>query len=127
MSSHLGPLTDNEEDEYPPELTTLAHEQEKSRWSHIDDLDDFFTRVYQYHQNHGMPSLILMEMLNLFQIMFLACFSVFTIECIDYKTLFQSQKVINLGGNNNTANNSSFVKKKSIADVVFPFGQCFQK
>jgi hypothetical protein len=24
-----GPLTDNEEEDYPPELTTLAHEQDK--------------------------------------------------------------------------------------------------
>ena len=25
----------------------------KSRWSHIDDLDSFFKKVYQYHQKSG--------------------------------------------------------------------------
>jgi autophagy-related protein 9 len=57
--------------------------------------------------------------------MFLACFSIFTIDCIDYKTLFQNQKVINTGGPNVT--NSSFVKKNSIADVVFPLSQCIER
>ena len=112
--------TDNEEEDYPPEFTTLAHEIDKSKWSHIDDLDEFFTRVYQYHQNHGMPSLVFLEFLNLFQILFLASFSVFMLECVDYETLFQSQKVVS----DQAHNNSAVVKKNSISDVVFPLSQC---
>lgn len=112
-----GPPTDNEDEDFPPQFH-LLHDQEKSRWSHIDDLDEFFTRVYQYHQNHGMPSLVFLEVLNLFQILFLATFSIFMIECVDYKTLFQNQTVVK------DPTNHTFVKKTHIADVVFPFGKC---
>ena len=28
-------------------------EENKSRWSHIDDLDSFFKNVYTYHQKSG--------------------------------------------------------------------------
>jgi autophagy-related protein 9 len=92
-----------------------------ARWSHIDDLDEFFTRVYQYHQNHGMPSLVFMEILNLFQIVFLAFFSVFMFECVDYTTLFQNQKVIS------DKTNNSIVKKTHLIDVIYPLGQCVER
>lgn len=115
-----GPPTDNEDEDFPPQFHNEA-DQERSRWSHIDDLDEFFTRVYQYHQNHGMPSLVFMEILNLFQILFLAVFSIFMFECVDYETLFQNQKVIK------DKLNSTIVKKTSIADVVYPFGQCVDR
>nr|AWV66659.1 autophagy-related protein 9 [Brachionus plicatilis] len=110
--------TDNEEEDYPPQLTTLTHEIGKSKWSHIDDLDEFFARVYHYHQNHGMPSLILTEFLNLFQIVFLAFFSVFMLECVNYNFLFQSQHVIS------DKKNNSFVEKRSLHDVIYPLNQC---
>ena len=92
-----------------------------AKWSHIDDLDDFFTRVYQYHQNHGIFALVFSEILNLFQILFLAGFSIFMIDCVDYKTLFQSQKVIN------NSFNDSVVKKNTIHDVVFPLNLCVKR
>lgn len=114
------PATDNEDEDFPPQFH-LLHDQEKSRWSHIDDLDEFFTRVYQYHQNHGMPSLVFLEILNLFQILFLAIFSIFMFECVDYKTLFESQKVVK------DKLNSTFVKKTQISDVVYPFGACVER
>ncbi len=115
-----GPPTDNEDEDFPPQFHLLGNDQQelKSRWSHIDDLDEFFTRVYQYHQNHGMPSLVFLEILNLFQILFLAVFSIFMFECIDYNTLFDNQKVVK------DKQNSTFVKKTHISDVVYPFGQC---
>jgi autophagy-related protein 9 len=45
-------------------------------------------------------------------------FSIFMYECVDYKTLFQNQKVINDQVNN------SIVKKNTLNDVVYPLGQC---
>jgi len=63
-----------------------------------------------------------MEILNLFQILFLAVFSVFMFECVDYETLFQSQKVIQAD-----KSNDSIVKKTHLTDVVYPFGQCVQR
>lgn len=64
-----------------------------------------------------------MEFLNLFQTLFLACFSVFMIECVDYTTLFQSQRVVNDDKFNHTAT----VKKKELSDVIYPPGQCINK
>ena len=34
-------------------------ESSKSRWSHIDDLDSFFKKVYSYHQKHGFKVMML--------------------------------------------------------------------
>ena len=34
-------------------------ESSKSRWSHIDDLDSFFKKVYSYHQKHGFQVMML--------------------------------------------------------------------
>lgn len=118
--------TDNEEEDYPPQFTTLATEIEKSKWSHIDDLDDFFTRVYLYHQNHGMPSVIFIEFLNLFQTLFLAFFSVFMIECIDYKALFTNQKIINENTDKKNQTTAT-VQKTTLSDVIYPLGVCVEK
>ena len=119
------PLTDNEDEDCPPELTTLTtHETERSKWSHIDDLDDFFTRVYHYHQSHGMPSLVLTELLNLFQIVFLASFSVYTSACVDYATLFRDQRVVAAAGDDPADVNATVVKKKLLSDVLVPLGVC---
>jgi len=38
---------------------------EESRWSHQKDLDDFFVRVYQYHQRHGFFCILLSEIFSL--------------------------------------------------------------
>ena len=34
-------------------------EESKSRWSHIEDLDSFFKKVYEYHQRHGFKVMML--------------------------------------------------------------------
>ena len=34
-------------------------EESKSRWSHIEDLDSFFIKVYEYHQKHGFNVMML--------------------------------------------------------------------
>jgi autophagy-related protein 9 len=44
------------------------------------------------------------------------------IECVDYETIFQSQKVIS-----DLVKNDTVVKKNSIKDVVFPIGQCVSR
>lgn len=37
----------------------------ESRWSHQQDLDDFFVRIYQYHQKHGFFCIALSELFGL--------------------------------------------------------------
>jgi len=35
------------------------------QWNHIEDLDDFFTRVYHYHQRSGFLCMVLQDVLQL--------------------------------------------------------------
>ena len=49
-------------DHDPPIGGVIIHtvaEENKSRWSHIEDLDSFFKNIYTYHQKHGFYVMIL--------------------------------------------------------------------
>ena len=37
----------------------------ESKWSHQQDLDDFFVQVYQYHQKHGFFCIAISEIFGL--------------------------------------------------------------
>ena len=67
----------------------MVPEQGKSKWSHIDDLDSFFSKVYDYHQKHGFTVMMLQETLELLQFIFVVFFTVFMAECINYPLLFK--------------------------------------
>ena len=67
----------------------IVPEQGKSKWSHIDDLDSFFSKIYDYHQKHGFTVMMLQEILELFQFIFIVFFTVFLAECVDYQLLFK--------------------------------------
>ena len=54
-------------DHDPPPGGVIIHtvpEESKSRWSHIDDLDNFFQNVYAYHQKSGFRVMIVQVRLN---------------------------------------------------------------
>ncbi|KAK3105011.1 hypothetical protein FSP39_015123 [Pinctada imbricata] len=65
---------------------------ESTRWNHIENLDDFFTRVYHYHQRGGYICMVLSDILQLVQFLFVVVFSTFLIECVDYDILFANIK-----------------------------------
>ncbi|CAF0843587.1 unnamed protein product [Adineta ricciae] len=67
--------------------------EKQSRWSHQKDLDDFFVRVYQYHQRHGFFCIILSEIFGLVQFVFIVSFTLLIVQCIDYPLLFRSTPV----------------------------------
>ena len=69
----------------------IVPEQGKSKWSHIDDLDSFFSKVYEYHQKHGFTVMMLQEVLELLQFIFIVCFTVFLAECVNYPVLFKDE------------------------------------
>ena len=69
----------------------IVPEHGKSRWSHIDDLDSFFSKVYEYHQKHGFTVMMLQEILELLQFIFVVFFTVFLAECVDYPVLFRDK------------------------------------
>ncbi|CAF3406257.1 unnamed protein product [Rotaria socialis] len=68
----------------------LNNSEKQSQWSHQKDLDDFFVRVYQYHQQHGFFCIILSEIFGLVQFIFIVSFTVLIVQCIDYPLLFRS-------------------------------------
>lgn len=93
----MEPYNGEEEDEedgdgeIPQESGFIIHvvpEGNKARWNHIEDLDSFFTRMYHYHQKHGFACMILQEVLELGQFIFVVAFSTFLFHCIDYSVLF---------------------------------------
>jgi len=71
----------------------IVPEHGKSRWSHIDDLDSFFSKVYEYHQKHGFKVMMLQEVLELLQFIFVVMFTVFLAECVEYEYLFRDKLV----------------------------------
>lgn len=40
------------------------------RWNHIEDLDEFFTRIYQYHQRSGFWCMVMQDLLQLLYVEF---------------------------------------------------------
>lgn len=77
-------------------------------WQHyIHDLDDFFNKVYKYHQKSGFACILISNILELIQILFVIFFTIFLFHCIDYDILFKNKQP-----NNNT--------KVTIPDVLIP-------
>lgn len=91
-----GPFMEEERDvDLSPDTHTsmvfhVVPKSSKSRWNHIEDLDSFFTRVYQYHQNHGLLCMMLQQLFELLQFIFIIVFTTFLFTCVDYDILFRN-------------------------------------
>ncbi|XP_069966342.1 autophagy-related protein 9A isoform X2 [Bactrocera oleae] len=78
-------------DDTPGDSGIMIHvvpETNKARWNHIEDLDSFFTRMYNYHQKHGFSVIALDEIFQLCKFAFVVWLLTFTIYCINYQVLF---------------------------------------
>ena len=84
----------------------------KSRWSHIDDLDSFFKKVYEYHRRHGFAVMMAEEVLALFQVLFIVCLTTFLVEFVDYPVLFREKL---------PAGQREPLEKVHLSDCVRPF------
>lgn len=78
------------------------------RWNHIDDLDGFFTRMYKYHQKHGFTYILLQEILEHLQYIFIMYLTTMIFHGINYPVLFKDK----LPAANST--------KVTISDVLYP-------
>ena len=87
-------------------------ESAKSRWSHVEDLDTFFTRMYYYHQKHGFFCMMIQKFLELAQFVYIIFFSVFLLYCVDYSILFKDK----LPDNHHN--------KTALSDAILPSKQC---
>ncbi|KAG8236438.1 hypothetical protein J437_LFUL016965 [Ladona fulva] len=111
------------EEETPQDSGVVIHvvpESGKARWNHIEDLDSFFARMYHYHQKHGFVCMMLQEILELLQFIFIVVFTTFLMHCVDYQVLFRNEKP----GGKKGGDDSGSGNKVSLADAVIPAGEC---
>ncbi|KRT79465.1 hypothetical protein AMK59_8431 [Oryctes borbonicus] len=92
------------------ENSVLFHvaEPSRARWNHIEDLDSFFSRMYRYHQRHGFLCMLMQEILELVQFVFVVFFTTFLWHCVNYPMLF---------------NDKQTTTKITLADVILPTDQ----
>ncbi|XP_030637625.1 autophagy-related protein 9A [Chanos chanos] len=102
-------------DSPPGEENLLVHvpEGSKPQWHHIENLDLFFQRAYNMHQKNGLTCMLLGEIFELVQLVFVVAFTVFLANCVDYDILFANKFVIHT--------NSS---KVTLPDAFLPMEVC---
>ncbi|KAK5917009.1 hypothetical protein CgunFtcFv8_011936 [Champsocephalus gunnari] len=102
-------------DSPPGEENLLMHVPEgaKSHWHHIENLDLFFQRVYNLHQKNGFTCMLLGEIFELVQLLFVIGFTVFLANCVDYDILFANKFV-----------NHTDSSKVTLPDAFLPVDVC---
>ncbi|XP_026757387.1 autophagy-related protein 9A [Galleria mellonella] len=111
-----------------PTLITMDHEHEdstnviihkvpktKGGWTHIDDLDSFFTRMYRYYVRGGFFPMIMSDLFSLLQFIFIVWFSTFLVYCVNYPKLFRNDPNINV------------TVKLTLSDVIYPPSICVDR
>ncbi|CAO3606851.1 unnamed protein product [Cunninghamella blakesleeana] len=63
------------------------------RWTNVENMDDFFQRVYTYYQGKGLYCILLSRLLNLLTLGFVIFFSTFLIGCVDYPDIRHHTKL----------------------------------
>lgn len=101
--------SDQEDDDAPPTHVQLhnSHNVKGSRWNHIENLDEFFERVYTYQQEHGLVAILVKDIFELIQFAFIVLFTAFIIQCLRFSLL--------------TADTITFVKNNVTGerDIIF--------
>nr|XP_061824103.1 autophagy-related protein 9A-like [Nerophis lumbriciformis] len=102
-------------DSPPGEENLLMHVPEgaKSQWHHIENLDLFFQRIYNLHQKNGFTCMLLGEIFELVQLLFVVGFTVFLANCVDYDILFANKFV-----------NHTDSSKVTLPDAFVPVDVC---
>ncbi|XP_077176879.1 autophagy-related protein 9A isoform X3 [Paroedura picta] len=106
-------------DSPPGEEDLMVHvpEGSKSPWHHIENLDLFFSRVYNLHQKNGFTCMLISEIFELMQFIFVVAFTTFLISCVDYDILFANKLV-------NHSQHSSDPVKVTLPDAFLPPSEC---
>ncbi|KAH7369736.1 autophagy-related protein 9 [Rhexocercosporidium sp. MPI-PUGE-AT-0058] len=78
---HFGPLSGS------------AREKAMWRWINVVNLDSFIEEVYEYYIGAGIWCIVLDKALNLAQIIFVAVFTTFLTQCVDYSAIPHSKKL----------------------------------
>ncbi|XP_069853177.1 autophagy-related protein 9B isoform X1 [Dipodomys merriami] len=104
------------------EQQPLLHVPEGLRgsWHHIQNLDSFFTKIYSYHQRNGFVCILLEDIFQLGQFIFIVTFTTFLLRCVDYDVLFANQP-------NNRTRSGPFHNKVTLSDAILPSAQCAER
>ncbi|XP_063789896.1 autophagy-related protein 9A isoform X2 [Pseudophryne corroboree] len=97
------------------DLLVHVPEGSKSPWNHIENLDLFFSRVYNLHQKNGFTCMLIGETFELLQFIFVVSFTTFLVSCVDYDILFANKMVNHSQSENN---------KVTLPDAFLPPGVC---
>ncbi|XP_063837783.1 autophagy-related protein 9A [Ostrinia nubilalis] len=108
-----------------PAMVTLDHEHEdttnviihkvpktKGGWTHIEDLDSFFTRMYRYYIRGGFYPMIMSDLFSLLQFIFIVWFSTFLVHCVNYPKLFRNDASANI------------TRKLTLQEVIYSPQEC---
>ncbi|KAM9488125.1 autophagy-related protein 9B [Clarias gariepinus] len=118
-------LEDYEEDSPPGEEDLLIHVPEglKDSWHHIKNLDNFFTRIYHFHQKNGFSCMMMSEFFELVQFLFVVTFTTFLFNCVEYDVLFANRAVNHTGPGINPLDRT----KVTLPDAILPPEQCAER
>ncbi|XP_077160776.1 autophagy-related protein 9B isoform X2 [Paroedura picta] len=118
-------LSDCVEDSPPEEEEEqlLVHVPEglKDSWHHIKNLDNFFSKIYHFHQKNGFACMMLSDVFELVQLLFVVTFTTFLFCCVEYDVLFANRPV------NHTQPCGSLAPdrgKVTLPDAILPPPQC---
>ncbi|CAB1327933.1 unnamed protein product, partial [Coregonus sp. 'balchen'] len=102
-------------DSPPGEDNLLVHvpDGNKSPWHHIENLDLFFQRISFYPSKNGFTCMLLGEVFELVQLLFVVGFTVFLANCVDYDILFANKFV-----------NHTDSSKVTLPDAFLPVDIC---
>ncbi|KAK7575552.1 hypothetical protein V9T40_011838 [Parthenolecanium corni] len=83
----------DDSDDHPPENVKIhvPPASAVTRWSHIEDLDLFFSQLYVYHQKQGFRCIFTRGMLALEEVVFMVIFCLFMLNFVDYDILFRNK------------------------------------
>nr|XP_020833498.1 autophagy-related protein 9B isoform X5 [Phascolarctos cinereus] len=124
---------DNNQDSPLPgeDQEPLLHVPEGLRgsWHHIQNLDSFFTMLYNYHQRNGFACMFLEDVFQLGQFVFIVTFTTFLLRCVDYDVLFANRPVNHTqpGAPGFHQTPRIFHNKVTLSDAILPAAQCAQR
>uniref|UniRef100_A0A0N5BKE0 Autophagy-related protein 9 n=1 Tax=Strongyloides papillosus TaxID=174720 RepID=A0A0N5BKE0_STREA len=83
-----------------------------NKWDHIQNLDEFFTTIYEYHQGSGFLTIAVTHLCILVQFIIMTFITIFLTQCLDYSVLFYDKHVNTMGQN--------ITGKIHISDAIYP-------
>ncbi|KAJ0183714.1 hypothetical protein K1T71_000137 [Dendrolimus kikuchii] len=106
---------DHEHDDDAKNVFIYKVPKNKGGWTHIEDLDSFFTRMYRYYVRGGFYPMIMSDLFCLLQFIFIIWFSTFLVYCVNYPRLFRNDAEANR------------TEKLTLHDVIYPTNVCVDR